>query len=808
LITVLALVVPMLLLSAPRSEAYWRSINIIAINEIQVCRDGIRYQMSSWLPSGSPRPSYPGFTRPFLAYLLPPLPPGETAIPDPGDYAGEFPPGPNIANAELFIAPLDQPIDISPYIRGVELWYLGTNIVRWSQSVDQGAFVLLSYLALTTDSHPAGPGRINPDESPFVADVQDCLLFSESDTPGIPVDARAEANSYSQIDLTWIEALDDDGVDKYVIYRDGIKIGEVRADTRNAAGILRYSDTTVVMNREYTYSVQSIDVNGLQSELSESTMPTSSLAIDLLPVADAYVSYITGECYNNHADSILFVSGGTNRRDAYLKFSIDDLPGSISAATLSLRADPWDGHHTGFEIREVKNTDWNESTINCDNAPGIEKGIIGFTGAITSDTHLVAIDVTEIIPNRGLVSMALTTSDPDLVFIEDRNGYRPPHLTLDVSDTDSPSAPNHLKVEAFMADRVDLRWNAATDNFAVVGYTLYRDGVPLAIVPNDALQYSDTAVSTGMSYRYTVDAFDRLGNHSVQSASVAVTIPLPMETPAAIIRTWERTDKPVRDSGVKRTWMWGPESRTPAMTERYDESPDGMRTVQYYDKSRMEITDPNKFDDGLWYVSNGLLVVELMSGRLQLGDTTFEQRIPANVNVAGDPDDPTGPTYATLANTRVAPPLADGQAITQRIDRAGNVTDDPSLAAQGVTAAHHVQVPGIDHQVASPFWGFMNASGVVYQNGGYVTARLFINPFYATGFPITEAYWARVRVAGESREVLMQCFERRCLTYTPGNPEGWQVEAGNVGQHYYRWRYGYPPSASAGLETELATISP
>jgi hypothetical protein len=36
----------------------------------------------------------------------------------------------------------------------------------------------------------------------------------------------------------------------------------------------------------------------------------------------------------------------------------------------------------------------------------------------------------------------------------------------------------------------------------------------------------------------------------------------------------------------------------------------------------------------------------------------------------------------------------------------------------------------------------------------------------------------------------MQCFERRCLTYTPGNDPAWQVEAGNVGQHYYAWRYG------------------
>jgi hypothetical protein len=49
----------------------------------------------------------------------------------------------------------------------------------------------------------------------------------------------------------------------------------------------------------------------------------------------------------------------------------------------------------------------------------------------------------------------------------------------------------------------------------------------------------------------------------------------------------------------------------------------------------------------------------------------------------------------------------------------------------------------------------------------------------------------------------MQCFERRCLTYTPDNPEGWQVEAGNVGRHYYYWRYGEPGHAPPELGLAL-----
>jgi hypothetical protein len=157
--------------------------------------------------------------------------------------------------------------------------------------------------------------------------------------------------------------------------------------------------------------------------------------------------------------------------------------------------------------------------------------------------------------------------------------------------------------------------------------------------------------------------------------------------------------------------------------------------------------------------------------------------------VAGDPDDSNGPTYATFLPLLDALALPDGAPVVQRVARDGAITSDPNLAALGAIAAYHVQMPGIDHQVASPFWEFMTSTGLVYENGQYVQAPIFENPFYATGLPITEAYWTTVRVGGVPADVLVQCFERRCLTWTPGNDPGWQVEAGNVGQHYEQWRY-------------------
>jgi endonuclease YncB( thermonuclease family) len=170
------------------------------------------------------------------------------------------------------------------------------------------------------------------------------------------------------------------------------------------------------------------------------------------------------------------------------------------------------------------------------------------------------------------------------------------------------------------------------------------------------------------------------------------------------------------------------------------------------------------------------------------------------------------PTIQRLRPTPRSPrsslhqPLPIGSAVTQTLDRAGQVGNDPALARYGVTAALLVSETG--RTVASVFWSFMNSRGTVYTGWRFREDALFPNPFYATGFPITEPYWTRVRVGGTPRDVLVQCFERRCLTYTPDNPPGWQVEAGNVGQHYYRWRYEQlgQPVQEAGVY-QLATVT-
>jgi hypothetical protein len=267
----------------------------------------------------------------------------------------------------------------------------------------------------------------------------------------------------------------------------------------------------------------------------------------------------------------------------------------------------------------------------------------------------------------------------------------------------------------------------------------------------------------------------------------------------AFIATWTRTDQPVADETVDRTWIWGPLTTAWGETEDYAEGVNGQRDVLYFDKARMEITHPDGNPADLWYVTNGLLVMEMISGQMQMGDNQFVDHGPADVPVAGDPDDTNGPTYATftdLLDVSVADPV---DVITRTVDRNGTVGEDDSYATYAIGA--HEYIAATDHWIADPFWEFMTSSGLVWEDGDLVIDKLFEDPVYGTGYPVTEAYWATVAVGGTETDVLMQCFERRCLTYTPGNADGWQVEAGNVGRHYYQWRYGH---AMPGAETATA----
>ncbi len=90
-----------------------------------------------------------------------------------------------------------------------------------------------------------------------------------------------------------------------------------------------------------------------------------------------------------------------------------------------------------------------------------------------------------------------------------------------LADTDPPSAPQNLTVTAVTSTEVSLEWDPSTDNVAVTGYNLYRDGVLILTVEETTA--TDTGLTPSTEYCYTVEAFDEAGNTSEPSGEVCVS---------------------------------------------------------------------------------------------------------------------------------------------------------------------------------------------------------------------------------------------------------------------------------------------
>lgn len=87
------------------------------------------------------------------------------------------------------------------------------------------------------------------------------------------------------------------------------------------------------------------------------------------------------------------------------------------------------------------------------------------------------------------------------------------------------SAPVLNSVTAAGSSSADLSWTASTGAAGVSGYQILRNSVVLAAVSGATLSYSDSTVSPGATYSYSVRAFDAAGNQSSVSNSIQVAVP-------------------------------------------------------------------------------------------------------------------------------------------------------------------------------------------------------------------------------------------------------------------------------------------
>lgn len=134
-------------------------------------------------------------------------------------------------------------------------------------------------------------------------------------------------------------------------------------------------------------------------------------------------------------------------------------------------------------------------------------GIVTFSSSTSAATGLT-------FSTAGTYVLRLTADDGSLSSQSD--------IAITVStDTEVPTTPIDIVATNIFEKELTLSWTASTDNTAVTGYTIYRNGV--SIGTSSTPSYHDTGLTAGTKYTYTISAFDAVANNSTTSTPALVT---------------------------------------------------------------------------------------------------------------------------------------------------------------------------------------------------------------------------------------------------------------------------------------------
>ncbi len=171
---------------------------------------------------------------------------------------------------------------------------------------------------------------------------------------------------------------------------------------------------------------------------------------------------------------------------------------------------------------------WNVAGTTANNVNCANVDILISTNSGTTWSTLLAAT-----PNDGTQAVTIpnTAGTTNRIMVKGTN-----HIFFDVSntnftitagstDTVTPTAPT-LSASGTTESATNLSWSGATDNVAVTGYDVYKDGVLLGSTASTTYSVSGLANST--TYAFTVKAKDAAGNASVSSNAVNVTTLTPV----------------------------------------------------------------------------------------------------------------------------------------------------------------------------------------------------------------------------------------------------------------------------------------
>ncbi len=412
---------------------------------------------------------------------------------------------------------------------------------------------------ITEDKVVGSIGSYNATASNSGAWVMQVATFkaagSAPDTtpPSVPAGLSANGVSQSQVNLSWTASTDNVGVTGYKVFRNGTQVGTPTgtsfSDTGLTAGTT-YSYTVAASDAAGNVSAQSTAVNGttqtpdtappsVPSGLSANGVSQTQVNLSWTASTDnvgvtGYKVFRNGRQVGTPSGTSFSDTGLTAGTTYSYTVSARDAAGNSSAQSAAVNGTTQAPDTTppsvpaGLTANGVSQTQVNLSwTSSSDNV-----GVTGYN--VFRNGVQIATPTTTTYQDTGLTS---GTTYAYTVAAHDAAGNTSVQSTAvngttQAPDTTPPSVPIGLSANTFSMTEVDLSWVASTDNVGVTGYHVFRNGVQVGAPTGTS--FSDTGLTAGTTYNYTVSAFDAAANESAQSSVVNGTTQAPDTTPPSV----------------------------------------------------------------------------------------------------------------------------------------------------------------------------------------------------------------------------------------------------------------------------------
>jgi chitodextrinase len=343
-------------------------------------------------------------------------------------------------------------------------------------------------------------------------------VFNDAVAPTTPTHLTAAAVSETQVNLAWDASTDDVGVTGYEVWRATGNGSSVKIATATTA--VGYIDNGVSAGTIYHYTVKASDGAGNTS--APSTIADVTTPDNTAPVFPNGSS-LTAQILSSTEVQLNWAAGATDNIGV-----------------------------TGYRVTRMITGDIG-STVTLANTNSATFGLTD-NGLTPGTSYSYTVRATD---GAGNLSASLEAA-----------------ITLPVPDSQAPGAPANLHVSSSTTTSLTISWDKPIDNIGVTGYQVWRSDStvsPLAtITGGDTLVFTNSGLTPGTSYSYTVKAIDAAGNVSDASTILNATTLADLQAPTTpgnlvtsnvtltgITLSWNASSD---DSGIAGYQVWRSDS--------------------------------------------------------------------------------------------------------------------------------------------------------------------------------------------------------------------------------------------------------